>query len=321
MTLSQDVIIASEPRHLYRALLNPDDLAVWWGCTAVIDAKVGGMWVGGWGQGEDDLGHQTVIWSEISRLEPDQVVAFKIGDTEIAFHLAPDPAGTRVTVSQADYPASTPEEEQSAFQSWLDTAESLRVWAEEHHRYEPPAPAPAPPAPAPAPAPPAPEPAPAPPAPEPEPAPAPPAPEPEPAPAPPAPEPAPAPSASPPPSPASTPVAQADAPPGVIEASAEGASDPYGGLDAMAKGEVRVLDDGGFGVTDPAGVIKSWSKEQGFGYVTHGELGDIVFDYDGCDFEPAPGDNVLILVIAKAWNGQPKVKRIACPAKGSKIKA
>ena len=48
-------------------------------------------------------------------------------------------------------------------------------------------------------------------------------------------------------------------------------------------------------------------------------LGDIVFDYDGCDFEPAPGDKVLILVIAKSWNGQPKVKRIACPAKGSKL--
>ena len=93
MTLSQDVTIASEPKVLYRALLDPDTLAEWWGCTTVIDAKVGGMWVGGWGKGEDGLGHQTVLWAEISRLEPDKMVAFKIGETEIAFALAKDPAG------------------------------------------------------------------------------------------------------------------------------------------------------------------------------------------------------------------------------------
>jgi hypothetical protein len=102
-------------------------------------------------------------------------------------------------------------------------------------------------------------------------------------------------------------------------AAAEEPSDPYGAADAMAKGEPRVLDDGGFGVTDPHAVVKSWAKEQGFGYVTHPQLGDVVFDYDGADFEPEPGDKVLLLVIAKAWNGKPKVKRIACPAKGSKL--
>lgn len=297
MTLSQDITIASEPKHLYRALLNPDDLAAWWGCTAVIDAKVGGMWVGGWGRGEGELGHQTVIWAELSRLEPDKIVAFKIGETEIAFELAKDPAGTLVTVSQSNYPATSPEEEQSAFQSWVDTAESLRVWAEEHRRFEPPA------APVPAPAPPAPPP-------------------PSPAPKLEPPPPAPSPVAKPePPPPAPSPVAQAEAPSDAEVAAAEAGADPYGGVDALAKGEIRVLDDGGFGVTDPHGVIKSWSKEQGFGYVTHAKLGDIVFDYDGCDFEPAAGDKVLILVIAKSWNGQPKVKRIACLAKGSKIKA
>jgi hypothetical protein len=67
-------------------------------------------------------------------------------------------------------------------------------------------------------------------------------------------------------------------------------------------------------------VIKSWSKEQGFGYVTHPQLGDIVFDYDGCDFEPAVGDDVVLLVLGKRFDGKPKVKRIACPAKGSKLK-
>ena len=114
------------------------------------------------------------------------------------------------------------------------------------------------------------------------------------------------------------PAAQPKLTPAPTGGAAAGA-DPYGAAEAIASGDVRVLDDGGFGVTDPHGVIKSWSKEQGFGYVTHAELGDVVFDYDGCDFEPAPGDEVLLLVIAKAWNGKPKVKRIACPAKGSKL--
>ena len=32
------------------------------------------MWVGGWGQGENELGHQTVLWAEISQMQPDEIV-------------------------------------------------------------------------------------------------------------------------------------------------------------------------------------------------------------------------------------------------------
>jgi hypothetical protein len=115
------------------------------------------------------------------------------------------------------------------------------------------------------------------------------------------------------------PVAQRPAEVAAIDA-APGAADPFGVAEALSDGGIRVIDDGGFGITDPHGVIKSWAKEQGFGYVTHPQLGDVVFDYDGCDFEPAPGDQVLLLVLKKQWNGKPKVKRIACPGKGSNIK-
>jgi len=307
MTLSQDILIASEPQHLYKAFLTPEDLSAWWGCTAVGEARDGGMWGGGWGEGEGGLGHLTVVWAEISQLDADSVIALKMGDTVVTYAFAPDPGGAKVTVTQDGYPAGSPDEEQAAFQSWVDTAQSLKVWAEEHRKYEPPAkPAAPPPAPSP-PAPPAP-----PPQPDPKPVAA--APEPPPPP-PPKPEPKPEPEAAP------APPAQAD-PAGGVATDVSGGADPYGGVQAIARGgDAKVLDDGGFGVTDPHGVIKSWSKEQGFGYVTHAELGDIVFDYDGCDFEPAPGDKVLLLVIAKAWNGKPKVKRIACLAKGSNIKA
>ena len=80
-----------------------------------------------------------------------------------------------------------------------------------------------------------------------------------------------------------------------------------------------MLDDGGFPITNPWGVIKSWKKESGFGYVDHPELGDVMFDYDGCDFEPQAGDKVLLLKLKKTWNGKPKCKRIACPEKGSRV--
>ena len=290
MSISDKIVVCSEPNQIYRAMLHPESLSAWWGCTAVIDAQPGGAWVGGWGEGADGLGQQTVIWAQLAALTPNELVSIQIGDTVIAIRIAAHAQGSEITVEQTGYPASSPEEEAQALQSWVDMVHSLKVWIEQEHPYTPPKPAPQPAAPRPAPVP-------------------------QPAPAAPAPKPVPAPVASPAPRPATP--APAPAPQAVPAGDAP--SDPYNAAAAMAGGKYRVLDDGGFGVTDPNAVIKSWSKEQGFGYATHAQLGDVVFDYDGCDFEPAPGDKVLLLVIAKAWNGKPKVKRIACPAKGSKL--
>ncbi|MDY0000377.1 MAG: SRPBCC domain-containing protein [Polyangia bacterium] len=264
MSLTERILIASEPARVFHALVHPSSLAEWWGCTAVIEPRPGGNWVGGWGEGEGGYGHQTVIWAELARFEPVSALTLRMGSTEIQLGLTQDPQGTVVSVTQVGYPASTPDEERAALQSWVDMVSSLKAWVEVRFPYTPPRPAPQP-----------------------------------------APQPAPRPQ----------PVAQAQPAAQAIP----GMSDPYGAAQAVAQGGVRVLDDGGFGVTDPHAVIKSWSKEQGFGYATHPQLGDVVFDYDGCDFEPSPGDKVLLLVIAKAWNGKPKVKRIACPAKGSNI--
>jgi hypothetical protein len=222
----------------------------WWGATMVIDARVGGVWVGGWGEGEN-LGHQTVLQCEITRLETDRVFAVKVGDGEVSFEIVRHGEGAEVTVSQSGYEGVSDEQAEAALQSWVGAVNSLKAWAEEHHPYEPPA--------------------------------------------------------------------QTDPEPSPVAEEAPG-SDPYGAAAAVAGGEAKVLDDAGFGVTDPNAVVKSWSKEQGFGYVTHAKLGDIVFDYDGCDFEPAAGDKVLLLVLGKRYDGQPKVKRISCPSKGSSIK-
>lgn len=281
MSQSRATVVASEPQHVYRALLQPEALKAWWGCTAVIEARIGGHWIGGWGAGTDDLGHQMVLSAQITHLEPNSLVGLQLGGAQIAFQIEPDALGSKVTLHLT---AATPDEEISVFQSWVDAVGNLKVWVEESHRFTPPPSAVMPglqslgePLP------------------------------------PPAPQPAPA--AQPPPTPASHP---APTPPG---AEAGGGADPFGAAIAAGQGEARVLNDGGFGVTDPNAVVKSWSKEQGFGYVTHPQLGDVVFDYDGCDFEPAPGDQVLLLVLGKRYDGQPKVKRIACPAKGSNIRA
>ncbi|OGQ90888.1 MAG: hypothetical protein A2289_09875 [Deltaproteobacteria bacterium RIFOXYA12_FULL_58_15] len=244
------IVIASEPQHVYRAFLNPGDLQAWWGCTVVTDARVGGVWVGGWGDGNDGLGQGTVLSAHLSQLEPNRVVALTIGGVEIAFHIDAVPEGAAVRVEQPGADAATAE---TNLTSWWAAVESLKIWAEMAHPFV-----------------------------------------------------------------AQTPIAEpraAQANP-AVPGDAPTGSDPY----ASANGaKATVVDEGGFGVTDPRGVIKSWSKEQGFGYVTHAQLGDVVFDYDGCDFEPTPGDHVLLLVIGKRYDGKPKVKRIACPAKGSNI--
>lgn len=64
--------------------------------------------------------------------------------------------------------------------------------------------------------------------------------------------------------------------------------------------------------------IKSFSKEQGFGYIEHPEHGDLLFDFEACDFPPEEGDEVIVHEIGKRYNGQPKAKRVSCPAKPPK---
>ena len=64
--------------------------------------------------------------------------------------------------------------------------------------------------------------------------------------------------------------------------------------------------------------IKSFSKEQGFGYIEHPEHGDLLFDFEACNFPPEVGDEVEVLEIGKRYNGQPKAKRVVCAAKPPK---
>jgi uncharacterized protein YndB with AHSA1/START domain len=266
--MDQLITIASDPGSVFKALLNPMALSTWWGCTAVVDARVGGAWCAGWGQGADDLGHQMVLQAVISQLEPGHLLTLQLGEVVVSFTVAADPHGTAFTVGVHNGAAATPEEQQAALQSWLDSMASLKAWVEQQYPYQPPA------APAPSPAPVA------------------------------------APQAAPKPA-AAAPAQKAAAPAG---------QNPFAGLATANLGDVKVVDEGGFGVTDPNAVVKSWSKEQGFGYVTHSQLGDVSFDYNGCDFEPAIGDQVLLLVIGKRYDGKPKIKRVACPAKGSNIR-
>jgi len=61
--------------------------------------------------------------------------------------------------------------------------------------------------------------------------------------------------------------------------------------------------------------IKSFSKEQGFGYIEDPEHGDVLFDFEACNFPPEEGDEVEIVELGKRRDGSPKAKRVICPAK------
>jgi len=64
--------------------------------------------------------------------------------------------------------------------------------------------------------------------------------------------------------------------------------------------------------------IKSFSREQGFGYIDHPEHGELLFDFESCDFNPETGDEVEVLEVVKRYNGQLKAKRVTCPSKPRK---
>ncbi len=64
--------------------------------------------------------------------------------------------------------------------------------------------------------------------------------------------------------------------------------------------------------------IKSFVKEQGFGYIDHPEHGELLFDFEACDFQPAEGDEVEVLEVKKCYDGSLKAKRVSCPAKPAK---
>ena len=64
--------------------------------------------------------------------------------------------------------------------------------------------------------------------------------------------------------------------------------------------------------------IKSFKKDQGFGYIAHPDHGDLLFDYVACNFEPEEGDEIEILEMGKRYNGAPKATKVVCPAKPPK---
>ncbi len=64
--------------------------------------------------------------------------------------------------------------------------------------------------------------------------------------------------------------------------------------------------------------IKSFSKEQGFGYIDHPEHGDLLFDYEACNFDPEVDDEVEVVEMGKRYNGDPKAKKVVCPTKPPK---
>jgi cold shock CspA family protein len=63
------------------------------------------------------------------------------------------------------------------------------------------------------------------------------------------------------------------------------------------------------------GRIKSFTKEKGFGYIDHPEHGEVLFDYEACNFEPEEGDEVEVGEVRKGYGGIIKARKVTCPAK------
>jgi cold shock CspA family protein len=61
--------------------------------------------------------------------------------------------------------------------------------------------------------------------------------------------------------------------------------------------------------------IKSWSNEKGFGYIEHPEYGDLLFDFEACDFQPEVGDEVEVIEVGKRYDGSPKATKVICSSK------
>jgi len=294
MNQAPPLFIKAAPTTVYRCLVSPVELAAWWQCTAVVDAQPGGLWALGWSPDVDRPGHAMVMSGFFRQLEENSTVAIQIAPITIVFRMAPSPGGTTFLIEQHDHP--DPMSADAGLQTWIDAMNSMKAHAEAKA----------------------------------------------------------APVAQ---GQAGVPTVNVweaarqastsnntateslldsrGSRSGLYVLKTKEMSHPVDKVPAAGTGPVattpavassapagsdstiRVQDDGGFGITDPWAEVSSWKKEQGFGYAQHPVLGEVMFDYDGCDFEPAVGDRVLLLQLKKAWNGKPKCKRIACPSKGS----
>ncbi len=294
MNQAPPIFIKAGPSVVYRCLVSPVELAAWWQCTAVVDAQPGGLWALGWSPDQDKPGHAMVMSGVFRQLEENAIVAIQISPITIVFRMAAAPGGTTFLIEQHDHP--DPMSADAGLQTWIDAMNSMKAHAESKAGIGQPQ------------------------------------------------------SAVPTvnvweAARQATPSSQSNE--SLLDSrgsrsglyvlktremshpvdkvpSASGAgpitsvqSPVSSSSPAASDSTIRVQDDGGFGITDPWAEVTSWKKEQGFGYAQHPVLGEVMFDYDGCDFEPAVGDKVLLLQLKKAWNGKPKCKRIACPSKGS----
>lgn len=290
MNQTAPMFIKAPPELIYKCLISPIELAKWWQCNAVVDARPGGIWALGWNPDAARIGHTVVMAGTFRELQENQVIAIEISPIVIVFRMAPTPGGTTFLFEQHNHP--DPATAEAGLQTWIEAMNSMKAYVEALML------------------------------------------------------PVNSPASSQTPTlnvwdmvrKVGTPVVESEE--GLLDSRGSksglyhlktkemshpvdtlpaGAGEPVA-ISPVVDSTIRVQDDGGFGITDPWAEVISWKKEQGFGYALHPQLGEVMFDYDGCDFEPEVGDKVILLQLKKAWNGKPKCKRISCPAKGSNVK-
>ena len=50
--------------------------------------------------------------------------------------------------------------------------------------------------------------------------------------------------------------------------------------------------------------IKSFARDKGFGYIEHPEYGDLLFDFEACNFSPEEGDEVEVVLKDSPFYGE-----------------
>jgi uncharacterized protein YndB with AHSA1/START domain len=101
-TIQKEIVIAAAPEHVYRALLEPEQLQRWFAAEVTLEARIGGRFRYHWGSGEH-------VDGVIVDLVPARLLVMDWdegegkGDTRVTIELIPDGDGTRLLLTNSGF--------------------------------------------------------------------------------------------------------------------------------------------------------------------------------------------------------------------------
>jgi uncharacterized protein YndB with AHSA1/START domain len=126
ITITEERLVAAPPETVGKAIASPHGLGTWFCDEAQVEKKPDGRLIFGWNDGRLAIGRWTAF-------DQSRHLAWRVADepganpTEVAFHLAPEGAGTRLTVAETGVAAEAGEKRQ---RFWRNAMDDIRVFAE-----------------------------------------------------------------------------------------------------------------------------------------------------------------------------------------------